>query len=566
MKRYWHLVVPVFIIFLFSLVAGQKLFSSKFYTTHDGGGHVIRMEEFNLALSEGQFPVRIAKRINYGLGYPFFHFNYPMIYYLGELLYRLGFTFVGAFKFLMVSSLIAGSLGMYAYARYFFTEVPSIIAGLFYLFAPYRFLNMYVRGAAAETAGLAVLPWVLFSCEYFVRTKNSLPFIVSMTVLVLTHNITAFIGGIVMSIYFLFRMMLVRKKERGDYLTRFFFAGMAVLLLSAFFWFPALYDSRLTKLSELREDFRGNFPSLSELVYSPWGFGAWKEGVFPGKMSPQIGLIHQLVGAIGMAVLISRLIKSHKNHSYKVNDHAALFFILISAVFLFFSLEWSKPVWERISALQTVQLPWRFVGYIVLSLSVLAGYAVSRISHRRGQIVAAVVLVGMVLYANRNHIRVNMYIDHISPFTESEIYALSTTSKDEHMPRLAPRIYEAPTPDGDIFPADAGTSFREVWKSNRHLFSVDAKMPLEFRDNTSFFPGWIAYVDGKTTPVLYEKDEYRRLRVAVGEGTHTVEFRFIEPLYRKIANGISLMTLGSLVAYTVIMGKMKLKLNKRYET
>ncbi|HLB60249.1 MAG TPA: 6-pyruvoyl-tetrahydropterin synthase-related protein [Patescibacteria group bacterium] len=554
MKRYWHFVLPTFIILLFSLVAGQKLFSPQFYTTHDGGGHVIRMEEFNLAFSDGQFPVRIAKRINYGLGYPFFHFNYPMVYYLGELLYRLGFTFVGGFKFLMFISLIAGSLGMYAYARYFFTTIPGVIVGLFYLFVPYRFLNMYVRGSVAEMAGLAVLPWVLFSTEYFLRTKKSTPFIVSLAVLVLTHNITALIGGIVISTYFLFRLMLVKKKERSGYLLRFFCAGITALLLTFFFWVPAIYDSRLTKLSELREDFRGHFPSLSELIYSPWGFGSWKEGTFPGKMSPQIGLIHLLAGAVGLVALGNRLIKVHKNRrNYKTIDHVAIFYIFMSAVLLFLSLGWSRPLWEAAPGLQAVQLPWRFVGYIVLCLSVIAGYAVSHL--HRYQIAAAVILVGLALYANRNHIRVNMYIDHVSPFIESEVYGPSTTSKDEHMPRLAPRIYQAPNPDGDILPSDAGTSIREIWKSNYHFFSVDARLPLEFRDNTSFFPGWIAYIDGVRTPVLYERDEYRRLRVTVPEGEHQIEFRFTEPLSRQIVNAISLMTLGVFIAYTVMKGK-----------
>lgn len=565
MKIQNGLFIAVLVISFFSIISGWKLFSPQFFTTHDGGGHIIRMEEFHLALSEGQFPVRIAKRINYGLGYPYYHFNYPLIYYFADVLHRVGLTFVQSFKAILLASAIVGSLAMYAFSRYFFCFVPSITVALFYLIVPYRFLNMYVRGALGEMVGLALLPCVLFSAEYLLRKKKIavVPLIVSLSLLVLSHNITALIGGIVTGCYFLFRLLFIHEKQRVKYLLRFTIACIVSLLLTVWFWFPALYDTRLTKLAELSEDYKEFFPMLSELLYSPWGFGLWEEGVFPGKMSPRIGVFHLAMGAMAAGLLIFRATTNRMSDSIKPKknrlllqetDWTALFFLGIAFLCFFFSLSYSEFIWDRVGVLQSVQHPWRFVGYLVLCLSFLAGYVVHILPKKVMQYSVVVFLVFGLLYTNRNHVRVNMYIDYESPFTSNDVYHLSTTSKDEHMPLHAPRVYEkVPNKNGDILPEFAGESLRTEWRSNYHSFDVVATEPAIFRDNTSYFPGWVAAVDGRPVTIEHEADQFRRLTVEVPVGTHIVEFWFKEPQYRKIVNALSVTTLVVVASYVIVV-------------
>ena len=109
------------------------------------------------------------------------------------------------------------------------------------------------------------------------------------------------------------------------------------------------------------------------------------------------------------------------------------------------------------------------------------------------------------------------------------------------MPLGAPHIYEAPNPDGDIFPATAGTSQRGVWQSNVHKFTVSLSADAAFRDNTSYFPGWTAYVDNQRVPIRYQDDAFGRLLVSVPKGEHVVSFRFGEPRYRMTANIVSVV-------------------------
>lgn len=538
-------ILFILFILLFSLFASSKLLNNKFYTSHDGEGHVIRMIEFNESLKDGQFPVRLAKRINFGLSYPFFNFNYPFIYYLGQGFHLLGLSFIASFKAIMFLAVFIGGISLFLLTLPHFGYLGAFISGLFFIFAPYKFLNMYVRGDIAESFGLALIPLVLLAIDYFSKNakfKNILLIFV-FSVLILSHNITAMIGIIIAFTYFLIKLKNAKNKKNTakNFLTAFAIS----LLLTIFFWLPVVLESPLTKLAELTYDYKSFFPTLQELIYSPWGFGAYQQGAFPGKMSPQIGVIHEIVFIISLIILIYSFLKKKLEKKEKFFS----FFIGFSLISLFLSLPLSEFIWDNFYPLKLVQIPWRFVGYIVLGSSVAAGYFVAKISSAKFKLFTVAILIVAVLYANRNHIRVNQAIDFQNPFIIADIYGPSTTSKDEHMLRNAPRIFEIPNQNGDIIPAQNGTSKRNIWKSNYHNFTVDLDKNGEFRDNTSYFPGWIAKIDGREVKINYTKDEFSRLRINVPSGKHKIEFFFKDRGLVLIADMISLATFITLIIF-----------------
>lgn len=541
-----HVIFLVF-IFLFSLFASQKLFNDKFYTTHDGGGHIIRMEEFHESFMDGQIPVRLAKRINHGTSYPFFNFNYPLIYYFGEALHLFGFSFVSVFKVIMFLSILIGAVGMYFFALLHLDRMGAFVSSIFFTIAPYKFLNIYVRGNPAESFALSLIPILFFAIEQVLKKNRWGGIILTsiLTLLILSHNITAMIAILLGILYFLFRLKFVKKDKKiilKHFSLYFFFA----LLLSAFFWVPVIIESPQTKISELTWDYRDSFPSLQELIYSPWGFGAYKQGDFPGKMSPQIGVLHEFMIVFGIGFLL-----------FRKRNRMLLFFLTVSLLAFFLATPASKILWDSFYPLRLVQIPWRFVGYVVLGASFIAGFLVYTIKYRILQIVATAILLILLLYTNRNHVRVNMYIDYESPFLEKDVYDLSTTSKSEHMPKFAPYIYKDPNPDGDIVLPSVGESKRLVWKSNYHAFDVTTYEDALFRDNTSYFPGWRATIDGQETEILHKEDQLVRLLVKVPKGTHRVEFFFGEPWYRLVADIISLSTMIGISFFLILRKRFK---------
>ncbi len=538
MKSKLARLLSVFVILLASCVASVKLYTTSFYTSHDGEGHVIRMIEYDEAVKDGQMPVRMTKRINYGLGYPFFNFNYPAPYAIGQFVHWFGFSFVDAFKILMFIGTIIGGLGMFLFMGTHVAVLPALMSALFYIFVPYRFLNMYVRGNPAENLALGLLPLLLWTIDRLILTngKKYMLFVLVGSFFVLSHNTTVLMTALFIILYFFLR--LPKKEKRTLIFHSCFHSLCLIALCTSFFWLPVAVETRLTKLVELGEDYIGFFPTLKEVVYSPWGFGAYVQGEAAGKMSPQIGLIHEIVGVGATLLLLLRVIKK-KKESITIQ----WFFVFASLLALFFMLPVSRVVWDTLPLLRFIQIPWRFLGIIAFCTSCLAGFVVDTFPVSKYlKWVGCVALVAILIYANRNHIRVNQNIVFTNPFEQNAVYGPSTTSKDEHMPKAAPRIYSAPDPSGTIIPPGEGTSIRTTWTTTMHVFTVTMTDGSMFRDNTSYFPGWIASIDGKETEIVYNEDEYKRLRVFVPEGTHEVAFQFTEPWYRKIVDIISLMS------------------------
>lgn len=508
------------------------------------------MIEFHEALDDGQIPVRIAKRINFGLGYPFFSFNYPLLYHVGDALQRVGLSVLDAFKALLIGAAVISSISMYAWLLPYAGRMAALIGAIFWVIAPYKFLNMYVRGNVAESLGLAMVSLGFLVMDRFVRGGLAGIIVVFyFASFLLSHNITVLVGLPLLFLYavwitFAFKL----EKKRLMYLFGYLVSALA---MTAFFWYPAIVEAPLTKLAELRSDYVSYFPTLLDIIYSPWGFGSFARDLVPGKMSVQLGLVHTLIIGVALVLLLVGLWRKHRIVSHI--ESLVVFFSLIAGVSAFLTLDVSRPVWDAMPILQYVQIPWRFVGYLTLASSVLAAYILSTLP-KLAKCITSVLLVGLLFYSNRNHIRVNQYIPFENPFEKSEIYGPSTTSKDEHMPLWAPHIYEAPKPDGDIFPATAGTSKRGVWQSNVHKFTVSFSADAAFRDNTSYFPGWTAQVDGQSVPIRYRDDPFGRLFVSVPKGDHVVSFRFGEPLYRKVADIVSLLALVFFLANLVVKG------------
>lgn len=534
LRRYSNYLIFAFLILL-SFYAGSKLLSTAFFTSHDGPGHVIRIIDFHESFKEGQIPVRISKRLDNGLGYPFYNFNYPLVYYLSEPFMFAGINAVSAFKALLFISIITGALGMYFFAREYFGKAPSFVAATFYIFAPYRFLDVYVRGNVGEALGLSMLPVFLLSILLVQRRHRigALLFVASLSFLILIHNITAMFGfGIGVVLYGFNVLVLKRKPCIKTLMMSLFF----VIGLTAFFIVPVAIETRLTRLPTLGYEYENFFPSLKEIIYSPWGFGLWKSGPYPGKMSPQLGLIHELVSFLAIGVLLLTILK----RKVKSQEKITVFFTAVIIVSLFLTLPASRIIWSRIYFLQVIQMPWRFVGYATLGASLLAGYFVSKVG--RIQFPVLFFLVALVLYANRNHISVNQYISFTNPFNQNGVYWHSTAAYAEHTPAGVPIFSAEPNHNGDIIYA-SGSATRTQWKSNYQRFVVNLDKGSYFRNNIYYFPGWTATIDGKQAPIQYNKDPLRRLYIYVPQGHHIVEFRFGETWYRAVGDVISVVTL-----------------------
>ena len=321
----------IILVLLLSFWAIRPLFVSGFFPMHDDT-QVARVFEMGKMLKDGIFPVRWVPDLGYGYGYPIFNFYAPLAYYVGALFILLGFDALTATKIMMGIGILLSGIFMYLLAREFWGEIGGVLSGLFYVYAPYHALDIYVRGDVAEFWAYAFVPLMFYgfyklfknsqssddletenskvkaqkSKAQFKIQKFGMIGALGYAGIILSHNLTALM--ITPFLLASFLILIIYSKKETRILTTLYLILYTLLglMFSAFYWIPALLEMKHTNvLSQIGggADFRDHFVCLGQLWESNWGFGGSTAGCTLDGMSFMIGKLHLFV--IFIASLLS---------------------------------------------------------------------------------------------------------------------------------------------------------------------------------------------------------------------------------------------------------------------
>lgn len=545
-------IVVIILLLLISIPAVKSFFILGAYTSHDLTHHIIRQISMNRLLSEGQFPPRWSGELNNGYGYPVFLFNYPLPALLGEVFHKMGLGFVDSVKAVLFTSMIISILGMYLFLKELFgSRLSAFLGPCFYLYAPIRFLNVYVSAAVGSALALGILPFVFWSLVLISKGDKGnranwgiLIGALSFAGLILAHNVTALIFAPVIlgfSAILGWRIRDIRVIRE--------IAGMIILGLglSAWFWVPALFEAQYTRFDQIFGGFyKDQFPSLWQLIRSPWGYGlSHPQNPERGDISYQLGLIHILVMLIlGVSLWFFRGI-------WEIRVIGG--FVLIAfALSVFFMLEVSLPIWENLPFLSLIQFPLRFSAVAVFSASIGAGLLAKYLPFKKFLVLSLLLLV---IYANRNHWNIN------EVFNPGEEYYLNlkttSTTYGEHLPKWG-RVINEPSPAKVEIIRGVGEIRVINDKSDKLEAEVEAKTSTKLRFNQFYFPGWEIEIDGKKVQFDYLSDtqSYGLPIFDISSGIHKVEVEFRNTPVRDLADGISVIIFITVI--TIILKKCRL--------
>ena len=426
LKKYYGLII----ILLLSFWTIKPFFVQGFFPMHDDT-QVARVFEMGKVLKDGIFPVRIVPDLGYGYGYPIFNFYAPLAYYVGGISMLVGFDALVATKIMMTLGIILAGIFMYFLARKFFGEFGGLISGLFYLYAPYHAVDIYVRGDVAEFWAYAFIPLAFLG----IYRKNILLGTIGFAGLILSHNLTALMVTPFLLVAMLLSYFGAEKGKRVTTIFRLLAIFLLGLAVSAFYWIPALAEMKLTNvLSQIGggSNFRDNFVCLGQLWNSPWGFGGSVPGCIDG-LSFKIGKLHILTAAAAV-ILTFCFEKTRKSKNFTIILFVFLGFLLSG----FFALEISKPVWEAISTMAFFQYPWRFLLLLSFFSSFLAGSLAVLLKHFR--ILTYVIVLSLifsVLFFNVKLFVPQIILQKTVTDYTNEITLKWTVSKisDEYLPK-----------------------------------------------------------------------------------------------------------------------------------
>src|SRR3990167_491946 len=227
-------LIPILLILFFSILVSLPLLKPGLFIIHDDQ-QIARLLLFDQALKAGQFPPRWVDELGFGFGYPLFVFYPPLVYMVGELFHLIGFSFIDSIKLVFFTSIFASGLAMYILAKEFWDRQTAAVSALFYILVPYRALDVYVRGALAESFSFVWLPLILWSFYKLYKTNKPIYVYLStifLALLMITHNLI-FLPFMLILPFYLFFLILVSDNKKKFIVNCCFAWSFRVLLATS---------------------------------------------------------------------------------------------------------------------------------------------------------------------------------------------------------------------------------------------------------------------------------------------------------------------------------------------
>lgn len=536
----------ILFVIIVSLVPLLDLLHPGFPVTHDGQDHVARIANFYASLSEGHIVPRWAANLNWGYGHPVIMFLYPLPSYIASVFHAVGFSFVDSTKLVFAIAFVGSVLAMYAWGSFAWGRGAGLAMAILYGFAPYRFVDLYVRGAIGEHVAFVFPPLICLGLAKLARLEDGRPVLgflfvaFGVMLLILSHNALSLMFLPLIGLYAVYLALSHKRLGIGYLLV----AGVAIamgFLLSAFYWMPAFFEGKYTLRDIVtRGEISERFVSWRSFLYSPWSYGGGN------ALSKWLGAGQML----SLFIALYRFERWRKNRRLMI----ALFMLLFFSLFAQTAL--SEPVWNTISILQKFQFPWRLMSLSVFILSVIGGVAVaSELGNKRLVVVLLIAAVSVV--STIPMWRARAYVVKPEQFFTG-IYD-STTDTGESSPIWSVRFMEKrPAAPALLFPGNGVIEARGRTTTERS-YVVTVSEPSRFIENTLYFPGWRVMVDGVQLPeknLIFQDPLYRGLMTFdIAPGTHRIEFRFTETKLRMVADAVSL---GAITVLILSLGTMSL--------
>ncbi len=539
----------------FTLLALRNLLAPGFFETHDGIVHVMRLAHFDQAFLSGQFPVRWLPGWMAGYGSPVFNFNWNLPYYAGVLLHQAGLSYVESIKaVIIVSSLLSVLFCFLFLYQMTHNRLGAVVGAILYVWAPYYFSDVFIRGAIGETVSFVFFPllfWLALLAFGQPRSNQlallSLPWV--LAAFILGHNVMSLVGTAVFILYSLF-LLKSQNNLKMRPLSLLVFSLLGGIALSAFFWLPAVAEKKYDQVSHLRAiyNYQDHFVPVSSLLFSPWRYGYSNPSQPDKSMSFQLGIVHW----VGITVALVWVYRRRKVPGWDRNT--VIFFLGLCFISLLGVTRLVQPLYgiSFISGLNN--FPWRLLEVATFSSSVVIGLFISSLKRRAKLFSASLLLCSFILYWSYGRIVTEKYSLTDQQALEPVAATNGIYRDTEYLPLWA--NYFALLEQRGVsaerhFRSDSGTLTNTTTHqlTTSALVTCQAECAVELEQ--FYFPGWIAAIDGHNIPVY--ANEFGLVATKLTPGVHELSVSFVDTPVRRIANTVSLISLLGLGGWTLLV-------------
>lgn len=477
----------------------------------DGEVHITNIAIFYQSLIEGDFPVRWTDGFaRYGL--PIGNFAQQSTSYLGAFFTFFTHDVIASFNWVYVVGTVVSVLLFYLFLRIYVSPMYALIGAFLFNFAPYRIINMYIRGSLPEYFSSVFVVAILLAAYYLIKKKQSWSYwlmVLSVFGLALTHPMNAVTGSFIIVPYILF--LLWREKS---------WLKMAALVASAFGLGGLLsgyYLVPLYKEIEYTNYMRGNYYNPSghlywENFFSPWWYYSLpaRDEILSRGHFIKVGLLESLVMMAGVVIFTWRRVQKMKLDIFD-------FSVVVGLLTIAFTLEPAGIFYQKIDVLSNIQFPWRLLSTFIFIPPILVAYLLQKYK------LLWVGLVLMVLIAAARFPQ--LYGKNITDYPQSKYYLTLDNLHTSKMNTLwMGQVTEYPLQEQQTAIVEGQGKLENLLvKNSLRNFKLLADSEVRLVDYTFYFPGWHVYVDGVEQEIIYQDPAYRGvITYKVPAGEHEV--------------------------------------------
>jgi hypothetical protein len=519
-----------FLLVLISILPIVSIFRTGSYESGDFNIHIYRSMSFYQSLSEGNLMPSWAKDLNATYGYPLFIFNYTLPYYILSFFHFLGFSFILSMKLFLSINLILSGIFIYLFTKTLFkNNFAAFLSSIFYIFATYHLIDLHFKVVIGEILFFTLLPLFFLSIHKLYKKKSAFHICLSsicFAFLILSHPAISIFAGILTFFYILFLMHQDGLRRKPFYMIFSFLFASAISLYS---WGAPLFLSQYTGVQIMNYSLP-YFPTLSDLLYSPWRIGFLFQGP-KGEISNLLGYSQILVICLSVLFIFRNNLNKYRSH-FK-------FWTLAVLILIFLVTPYSKFIWENLPYLKVVG-PQRLLVIVAFIISILAGYLVMNIKTRWITYLLVVLTIELTILnwgqrkviSSTNDQSLQQNLPYSTSQGEGHFYANSKWVDIQD-----PWFSKIPTSHIEIIRGHAAIKIISR-TSTAHIYNIYAKTPLQLRENTLYFPGWTAQINN--IDISIHPDKQGVISIDAPKGNYVLKLNYNDVSAYKILKLISL--------------------------
>lgn len=550
----------------------HPLLDPRFFWSHEAAYPLFRLASLHQNVLSGNPLCRWFPDFARGFGLPILEFFPVLPLYIAEGVRLMGFSTINSLKILIVLMTIFAAVGAWMLGNALWGKSGGYLSAVLFSYAPYKIVNLYVRGDLNEYMAMAVSPWILYLILSSARQKNppylSVGTLAAMCIPAISHYPSSVIHYPMYTLWIL--ILAPAAKKPAGFLVRNFLSLALALLMTSTYWASAFFSRHLVQMEGMTRgfaDYKQHFIGFKQWFSFYWNYGASVYG--PGDaISFQIGNFALLFLLIG---LIGSIKRKNETRLLYMSVFAALVLLTAST---FLTHGFSNRIWSLLPVLPLIQFPYRILSVSSLMSALLAG-SLGRVfdsSFYRYRKPLTAILSLLVIGSSIHMCRVAEYLnlDETGLTAKAIRHVAHTHSTGEYIPQAVGNRFPPPEPVNFTLEKIPETGFTrqqtesrlsrmlekageiETWKGSvmplghalvipgqyeiirgdifatmtrlspcRHTYRLDAVSPGAIRINQFYFEGWTATLNA--LPIRMEADpDTGLIRIDIPAGNHTL--------------------------------------------